>query len=765
MGRARPSRLAALQAITAALVAVRTPMDATRVVLSTGLEALGAAAGGIAILSDDGTGLLRLAVEGYRAGLVPSTERLSLGSPAPVCFAVRAREAVFLADQEAYELRFPEFACAHAAEGYHAAAALPLVVHGRVLGCLALSYGAPQPFGRAQRAYAATLAELVALALDRTRLYEAEWGRARVSEDLAQVGALLSATLEPGTLYARLLDHFSRILPFDHASVLLHEEGWAVVAGSRGQLTVPVGLRAFPVTEMAAPLASGDGGRPALVRDTAALGWIPVAPFVGAHSIRSVLVVPLLVDGNVVGTFNVDSFTPDFYTERHLALAVTLGDHLTMALRNARLYTAERERARAAEELARVRQEQAEEEAILGGVGTALYGALDPEDLYGRILEQAARVLPCDFAAVMTYVDGWATVVASRGEPSAPAGTRLFALDGGEPAWHPGSGASSNYLQDTAAEPSWRDIPPWVGEHRRRSVIAFPLDGEGEQLGYFTVSSRAPHAYTERHLRLVGLLAERTLQALRNARLYAAERERASAAENLAQLRSDFVAAVSHELRTPLTAVLGYAELLQARWPHLSDAQRLDHIARIVVSANRQHRLVADLLLIAQIEDGVLAVRAGSGSLAGPIHGAAQEVRAMYRDQLIHVEGSAALAARIDPNRLQQIVANLLDNAAKYSPEGAPIAVGWRAEGDWAAIRVRDHGPGIPDAHRGVLFTRFGRVPGSRIRSGHVGTGLGLYLSRQLAGAMEGELDLESTGPGGSTFVLRLPLAAGASVE
>jgi len=73
---------------------------------------------------------------------------------------------------------------------------------------------------------------------------------------------------------------------------------------------------------------------------------------------------------------------------------------------------------------------------------------------------------------------------------------------------------------------------------------------------------------------------------------------------------------------------------------------------------------------------------------------------------------------------------------------------------------VRDRGPGIPEAHRGVLFTRFGRVPGSRIRAGHVGTGLGLYLSRQLAEAMGGTLDLEATGPQGSTFALRLPLAA-----
>jgi len=226
----------------------------------------------------------------------------------------------------------------------------------------------------------------VAQALDRTRLYEAERERAAVAEELALVGALLSATLEPATLYARLLEHFSRILPYDHASVLLHEGGWAVVAGSRGRITVPAGLRLFPVADMVLPLAAGDGGRPVLLRDTAGLGWIHLEPFVGAHSIRSVLVVPLLADGQVVGTFNVDSFTPDFYAERHFALAVTLGEHLAQALRNARLHAAERERARVAEELGRLRTVEVTEAAAFEAVGAALNASLEPRALYSLIL-------------------------------------------------------------------------------------------------------------------------------------------------------------------------------------------------------------------------------------------------------------------------------------------------------------------------------------------------------------------------------------------
>jgi len=88
--------------------------------------------------------------------------------------------------------------------------------------------------------------------------------------------------------------------------------------------------------------------------------------------------------------------------------------------------------------------------------------------------------------------------------------------------------------------------------------------------------------------------------------------------------------------------------------------------------------------------------------------------------------------------------------------------VRWAQDDHVVVVDVQDAGPGIPEASRAILFTRFGRVPGSRVRAGHVGTGLGLYLSREYAQSMGGELDLHASGATGSTFRLRLPLAGGA---
>jgi signal transduction histidine kinase len=230
-------------------------------------------------------------------------------------------------------------------------------------------------------------------------------------------------------------------------------------------------------------------------------------------------------------------------------------------------------------------------------------------------------------------------------------------------------------------------------------------------------------------------------------------------AEELARLRSGFVATVSHELRTPLTAIVGYGELLRMHWTRLDDAARLDRVGRIVTAANRQQRLVEELLLLSRLEIGVLAPSLETAFLQPLVDRAADEVRAGYHGQCIEVEGPCDIAVMVDPDRAVQILVNVIDNAAKYSPDGASIEVRWLRDNGYAVVRVCDHGTGIPADGRDHLFTRFGRVSGSQARPGHVGTGLGLHLGRSLAQAMGGGLELESTDANGSVFRLTLPLS------
>jgi len=249
-----------------------------------------------------------------------------------------------------------------------------------------------------------------------------------------------------------------------------------------------------------------------------------------------------------------------------------------------------------------------------------------------------------------------------------------------------------------------------------------------------------------------GVVREQRQQAL-------VEAARAEAVEQMAQMRSDFVSTVSHELRTPLTAIIGYGELLASRWDHIGDDHRREQVQHIVAAANRQLRLVQDLLLLSRLESGPVRVAATTVNLREQLQRATQDVRAAYGDTRVDLAGPPDLAVRADPDRLMQVLVNLLDNAVKYSPAGSPVDMRWACDDAMATLWVQDRGTGIPEQHRSLLFTRFGRVPGTQPRSGRCGTGLGLYLSRQLAEAMQGTLDLAASGPTGTTFCLRLPVA------
>jgi PAS domain S-box-containing protein len=406
--------------------------------------------------------------------------------------------------------------------------------------------------------------------------------------------------------------------------------------------------------------------------------------------------------------------------------------------------------------LAELRADQVKAAEALDEASAALAQSLEPVYLYEIILRQMARVVPCDTAHIYEYKDGYAVTVGGHGQPHLPAGVRVAPLEGSQGLF-PLAGDQARLVAETRGAPGWRNIPPWTGRHELRSIILLPLLIQGKLYGCLRVSSFTPGFYHQEHFQVARAFAERIAQALWNARLYQLEQHRARAAEELASLRNDFVASVSHELRTPLAAMLGYGELLQAHWDRMSDTDRRAKVDRIVVAANRQRKLVEDLLRETSLEESAPVLSRKPLSLADTVTRAAHTVRETYLGQTIEATGPANLMVLADPIQTEQILINLVDNAAKYSPEGSPVLISWSLEGIIAAVRVRDKGPGIPTEGREILFTRFGRVPGSRMRAGRVGTGLGLYLSRAFATAMGGSLDLEATGTDGSTFTLRLP--------
>jgi len=222
--------------------------------------------------------------------------------------------------------------------------------------------------------------------------------------------------------------------------------------------------------------------------------------------------------------------------------------------------------------------------------------------------------------------------------------------------------------------------------------------------------------------------------------------------------KSDFLKLVGHELRAPLAVVRGYLSLMAEG--SMGDVPKpVDSaFALMDVKLAEMSRLASQMLEVARLEDGELLLERGPVD-ARAVAKEAVEASAWARTARHRVELRAPAGPVLvmgDRSRLVTIVANLLSNAAKYSPEGGTIECRVAGEDGVALVSVRDYGVGIAEADRAVLFARFGRVRDDRTKK-VAGLGLGLYLAHELAVAHGGELSVASSPGAGSTFTLRLP--------
>lgn len=225
--------------------------------------------------------------------------------------------------------------------------------------------------------------------------------------------------------------------------------------------------------------------------------------------------------------------------------------------------------------------------------------------------------------------------------------------------------------------------------------------------------------------------------------------------QELEQLRRDVVAVVSHELRTPLTGALGAAQTLLARFDELPDDDRRGLLDMIVGQGERLQRIIDQMLLSSELDEGVL-------DTGRAVFDAAALVRRLPT-LLAEAEGRARVVVEaVDParavgdeERAAQVLVNLVDNSLKYTQGSVRIHVA-RA-GDAVRITVTDEGPGIPPAEHERVFERFYRLDPALSR-GVGGTGLGLYIARELVARMRGRIELFSRGAG-TTVVVELPAA------
>jgi PAS domain S-box-containing protein len=223
------------------------------------------------------------------------------------------------------------------------------------------------------------------------------------------------------------------------------------------------------------------------------------------------------------------------------------------------------------------------------------------------------------------------------------------------------------------------------------------------------------------------------------------------------ELKSTFVSVISHELKTPLALITGYAETL-ARQDVNWDAETIQEGLGIIRDESvRLNRLIEDLLDAARVEAGVLKLKMSYVQVDKLAETTVDAMRPIERNHLFAVDFPRDFpTVRGDPERLRQVLRNLLNNAVKYSPVNSLIRVSGQIEPDNVIVTVSDDGIGIPLEEQARLFERFAR--GAAVQSTTSGAGLGLYLSKAIVDAHGGKMWVESAPGRGTTFYFSLPV-------
>jgi signal transduction histidine kinase len=628
--------------------------------------------------------------------------------------------------------------------------------------------------------------------------------------------------LELDVLLEELLDRIRGILGVETASILLLEDGDVLVpTASKGfEEEVGVGIEI--------PIGRGFAGRVGATRQPVLLEELDeiqvVNPLLHEKGLRSLLGVPLLHRGTLIGVFHVGTTTRRRFTPDDVVTVQLVADRVAMAIEQSRLYEAEREARGEAEAAQRRLQFLSEASRVLASsldYTTTLeqMTALAVPEVADEVIvdiqsddRALSRVFPPtakeDFGPAAVIKSGKPELaescmivpLASRGRVF---GAMTFIISESERQYGPDDLAFAQELGRRAAAAIDNAILFSEAEERSRAMLVLDHVGEGVCLvdGNGIVRLWNPAAEAITGVRAESILGRRTAEAIPSwARieqsvpvsdfpapshhlpetlpLDVGSRETwlmisgvrfpggtvfafhdVTEERTLRQLQTEFVATVSHELRTPLAAVYGAAMTLRERRDALSDEDRDRLFAIVYDESDRLSHIVDDVLWASRLDSGRVDFAISSFEPELVASSVVNAARTHAPDDIsFEVKTSTGVRpVAADQEKVRQVLGNLIDNAVKYSPDGGTIGLRIESNGSKICFVVSDEGIGIPAAEQPRIFEKFYRLDPNQTR-GVGGTGLGLYICRELVRRMNGRIWVDSREGEGSTFYVELPV-------
>lgn len=736
---AHAARAQRLQAVAAALSAELSATEAARAVLREGITALGAGRGVISLLDRDRTTLSIVASLGYDREGWGRFERFPVDGPYPVSEAVRLRDVVIVESQQELQARYPDLGAAIQEGG--TAVAVPLLDTAGAVGGIYYRYDEVHRFEPEDREYFLALGRLCAAALERARLRDLERRALERGAFVARATQGLAASLDVEATAQRLAELAVPELA-DFCSVHLVEGDEVRTIGLAGDEDLLATARRF--LELAPPRLTDAVGIGAVIRDGTAL----LVPRVEEASLRGLgdpelvavalelgsvshLSVPLVAHGTPIGAVALTQTrrSARIFDDESRKLAEEVAARAALAIENARLFSALAARER--------------QQAAVARLGQLALTEQELPPLFDAVVAELASVLDLPFVELLELAPdrrslllvagvGWRPGLVGSETVRAGAKSQAgFTLAEGRPV----------VVTDLRTESRFTP-PPLLAGHGVVSGMTVAVHGTPTSWGVLGVHTGHPRRFTDDDVNF--------LVSVTNVLAGAIDRRRRSEAEREAQdINRAFIGVVSHELRTPITTIYGGAKMLGRL--DADDRERAGILTDLEADAERLYRLTEDLLVLTRLERHDLEVASEPVLLSRLI----ERVVASEMKRWPVMEAKVALPVELDPvagedNYVEQILRNLIGNAAKYSPAGSTIDIVVEPEGDEVAVRICDRGPGIRDEDPERLFSLFYRSPATAQQAS--GAGIGLFVCHELVRAMGGRIWARRRPEGGSEF-------------
>jgi signal transduction histidine kinase len=674
------------------------------------------------------------------------------------------RKAVHVHDLAAADGDFPEGREDALKLGHRSILAVPLVHKGEGIGALIVRRFEVRPFSNRQIALLTTFADQAVIAIENTRLFEAEQGSKReltealeyqtATSDVLGVISRSPTQLQP--VVDAIVQTAERLCEAERAQMWrLRDDKFDLLAHTLKDTEIADYLEQNPIPTGANSFA----GRAVLERRVVHVPDVLAHPEIGTQKhlqrtrVRTMLVVPLLREDEPIGALSLSrtEVPPRPFSDKQIELVTTFASQAVIAINNVGLF----------EEV----QARNRDLTALGEVGRAVSSTLDLKVVLKTIVDRAVDLSGTDAGSIFYYreetgrfelgesvgLDQQVVEKFQKLDISAREGGLAEAIARRQPLPIPDLTQRPNDpLRDAVLEAGFR-----------ASLVVPLLAAEGPPLGALILRRRRPGKFSEPVVALMQSFADQSAIALENARLFDEIAQKSRELEIASQHKSQFVANMSHELRTPLAAILGYAELMHEGFYEPLGQKSMDALARIRSNGKHLLGLINTVLDVAKIESGQFSLNLTEYALETIVETVRAATESLAESKKLALATDLAKSLPVgfgDEQRLTQVLLNLVGNAIKFTDAGE-VRIITSATNGHLTVAVTDTGPGIPADQLTQVFEQFHQVDSSNTKA-KGGTGLGLAISKQIVEMHGGRIWVESALGQGSTFRMELPVRA-----